>query len=139
MFNKEILFVGTHEELNDWLNKRGYIIDEKHMNQRTAFYENIGILNQFGPCWLDKKTKIVCSGEGLGYPPDNVPTYSDKVMFELKTEGFTQKEINEAFYKAYKHLNRLRHQNKSDEIKDFIIEKRKISSLLTEAIADSER
>lgn len=52
-------------------------------------------------------------------------------MFELKTEGFTQKEINEAFYKAYKHLNRLRHQNKSDAIKDFIIEKRKISSLLT--------
>lgn len=139
MFNKEILFIGTHEELNDWLNKRGYIIDEKHMNQRTAFYENIGILNQFGPCWLDKKTKIVCSGEGLGYPSDNAPTYSDKVMFELKTEGFTQKEINEAFYKAYKHLNRLRHQNKSDVIKDFIIEKRKISSLLTEEIADSKR
>lgn len=62
MFNKEILFIGTHEELNNWLNKRGYIIDEKHMNQRTAFYENIGIFNRFGPCWLDKKTKIVCSG-----------------------------------------------------------------------------
>lgn len=136
MFNKEILFIGTHEELNDWLNKRGYIIDEKHMNQRTAFYENIGIFNRFGPCWLDKKTKIVCSGEGLGYPPDNAATYPDKVMFELKTEGFTQKEINEAFYKAYRHLNRLRHQNKSDAIKDFIIEKRKISNLLTEEIVE---
>lgn len=46
-------------------------------------------------------------------------------MFEVKTEGFTQKEINDAFYKAYKHLDRLRHRNKTNAIKDFIIEKNK--------------
>lgn len=121
MFNKLKFFVGSHAELTDWLNGRDYFVDESRMK---LFLKNQGNATQFGPYWLDEKSKNICSGEGLGYPLNNAPTYLDNVLFELKTEGFSQKEINEAFYKAYKHLDQLRHRNKTNEIKDFIIEKK---------------
>ncbi|MGL9769059.1 hypothetical protein [Enterococcus sp. DIV0806c] len=122
MFNKLIFFVGTYEELTKWLNGRGYFVDD---NRKKLFFKNVDERSQFGPFWIDGKNKSICAGEGLGYPINNTPTYPDSVMFEVKTEGFTQKEINDAFYKAYKHLDRLRHRNKTKEIKDFIIEKNK--------------
>lgn len=121
MFNKLKFFVGSHAELTEWLNGRNYFVDE---NRMKLFLKNQGNATQFGPHWLDEKSKNLCSGEGLGYPLNNAPTYPDNVLFELKTEGFSQKEINEAFYKAYKHLDQLKHRNKTNEIKDFIIEKR---------------
>lgn len=73
---------------------------------------------------MTKKVKISVREKGWAIPLNNAPTYPDNVLFELKTEGFSQKEINEAFYKAYKHLDQLRHRNKTNEIKDFIIEKK---------------
>jgi len=122
MFNKLIFFVGTYEELTKWLNGRGYFVDD---NRKKLFFKNVDERSQFGPFWIDEKNKSICAGEGLGYPINNTPTYPDSVMFEVKTEGFAQKEINDAFYKAYKHLDRLRHRKKTKEIKDFIIEKNK--------------
>ena len=121
MFNRLIFFVGSHAELTDWLNERDYFVDE---NRMKLFLNNQDKESQFGPHWLDEKSKNICSGEGLGYTLSNTPTYPDNVLFELKTEGFSLKEINEAFYKAYKHLDHLRHRNKTNEIKDFLIEKR---------------
>ncbi|NKD39762.1 hypothetical protein HED42_16635 [Enterococcus casseliflavus] len=123
MFNKLKFFVGTRAELADWLNGRYYFLDE---NRMKLFLKNHGKESQFEPHWLDEKTKIICSGEGLGYPLGHAPTYPDNVLFEVKTEGFSQEEINEAFYKAYEHLDQLRHRNKTNEIKDFHIEKRNL-------------
>lgn len=125
MFNKLKFFVGSHAELTEWLNGQDYFVDE---NRMKSFLKNAGNANHFGPFWLDTKENCGCFGEGLGYPPDNAPTFPDTAMFEVKTEGFSQKEINEAFYKAYKHLDQLRHRNKTNEIKDFIIEKKSLVS-----------
>ena len=125
MFRKKksiFSFVGTFKEFLEILKAKGFWETEEEYEQFLSDSVMQQSLTLFSEYNADLKNGLIFH-RAVGYPPNTRPTYPNKVVLELATEGYTQEEVNKAFEKVLKELEKSRSKKEPGQIKDFILRK----------------
>jgi len=128
--NKNEEFIGTNEELIQWLDNQDYF-NSNELREQFVKRRTIEGLDKFNKISLDKDTGTICFGASWGYlsPPNNAPSYPDTTVFKLLTDGFTEEEINKALQKTIDELEKIRDKNKDKTKKEFLSYKTKCTEI----------
>ncbi|WP_193065439.1 hypothetical protein [Oceanobacillus oncorhynchi] len=120
-----IEFPGTLEEFVTLL----YDLDFWETNKKYQEF----ITNEYYPHFRNKfdvytanlDSKRISLGKGRMYPGDNKPSCPDEIIVKIKSEGYTQQEINNAIYETLKKLEKQRNQKtvSNTKFKEFYIRK----------------
>lgn len=121
-FKKDKLtFTGTYQEFIDALQLLDFWEREEDYERFISAPQETARLAQFGTYCADIKAGVLFE-QGVGYIGGKKPTYPDITFMELKTEGYSQEEINQAFGKALNELEKMNKREKGDT-KAFILKK----------------
>lgn len=117
----KLSFTGTYIEFIHALRVISFWESEEDYERFIASPQVKARFSQFGTYFADIKAGVIFE-HGLAYPSEKRPTYPDKTFIELKTEGYSQEEINRAFGKALNELEKI-NENSKNEMKAFIMKK----------------
>lgn len=117
-------FTGTYQEFMNELHIRNFWHSEEDYKNYISLPRVSYKLSNFNTYFADIKAGVIFE-HGLAYASEKMPTYPDKILIELKTEGYSQEEINQAFGKALNELEKMNRESKN-EMKAFIMEKQTV-------------